>query len=535
MKNLFFILILSQLAFSQTIEDAWVYFKDKPSSAKFLANPTSMLTQRSIDRRKAQSIPIDITDVPIEESYITKVKASSGITMMAKSKWQNCLHIRGIQGDINKLKDLVFVDKIVWARKNLNVAPKLQTIDKLKNEVSYKKTDYNYGESANQVQMLNIHQLHKQNFEGEGKIIAVLDGGFPGVNTQKPFENLIKNNRILGGYNFLDKNSNYFTRHFHGTIVLSTMGAIADNEVIGTAPKASYYLFITDDADTENPVEESYFVEAAELADYYGVDIINASLSYMEFDDKGYSHSFNDMTGDKTFSSKGVNMAFSKGIVVVVSAGNSGNSATNPYITAPSDAFGALSIGSVNAIKSKAADSSIGGTFLGDRIKPDLMARGVFTRVINENGQLDFFSGTSFAAPLVAGGIASFWSAKPNLTAKEVVQLVRQSADKYTKPNYQFGYGIPDFQSALGITLNNSSFETDSVVVSPNPAKDFIKVNINNSSFVSFVLYNSLGQKVLDQTLNPSENTINVNSLSKGIYYYEVSSSVNIKGKMIKE
>ena len=52
--------------------------------------------------------------------------------------------------------------------------------------------------------------------------------------------------------------------------------------MVGTAPDASYYLFITEDDTTENPVEESHWVEAAEEADSLGVDIINTSLGYFE-------------------------------------------------------------------------------------------------------------------------------------------------------------------------------------------------------------------------------------------------------------
>jgi hypothetical protein len=58
-----------------------------------------------------------------------------------------------------------------------------------------------------------------------------------------------------------------YTADSHGTLVLSTMGGYKENSLVGTAPDASYYLFITEDVASENPVEESLWVEAAERAD----------------------------------------------------------------------------------------------------------------------------------------------------------------------------------------------------------------------------------------------------------------------------
>jgi hypothetical protein len=80
MKKLYFLLILVFSNFGYTqIEDAWVYFNDKPSAASFLSNPLSMLTQRSLDRRTAQNIALNVTDVPVEASYVTQITNATGI------------------------------------------------------------------------------------------------------------------------------------------------------------------------------------------------------------------------------------------------------------------------------------------------------------------------------------------------------------------------------------------------------------------------------------------------------------------------
>ena len=538
MKKLYFLLILiiANFGYAQ-IEDAWVYFNDKPSSATFLANPLSMLTQRAIDRRTAQNISIDISDVPVEQTYITQISAATGITVMAKSKWLNALHIRGTQTDIQALTGLGFVNHVTFANHSLNPGGRIsQNSNKIQavNKNLDAQVSYNYGGSQNQIEMLNGHLLHQQNFTGQGKIIAVLDAGFPGVNSAAPFQNLITNNQILGGYNFPDANTNYFTRNNHGSNVLSTMGGFADGQLVGTAPNAQYYLFITEDVNSENPVEESYWVEAAELADYYGVDVINSSLGYFDYDNTNYSYQYNDMIGNKTFASRGANMAFNKGIVVVISAGNSGATA-EPHIATPADAIGALTIGAVNSAEVYASFSSIGPSFDG-RIKPDVCAKGAGTTVSSPSGTIYTSNGTSFSSPVMAGMVATFWSAVPNLTAQQVVNFVRQSADNYNAPTNQKGYGIPDFQLALTNALNLETIDTNqSFVVYPNPSENQITFQLEKNQKGILYFYDVLGKNILTKEISENNNTLDIQNLSKGVYYYKFESNKVFKGKIIKK
>ncbi|HEX7870044.1 MAG TPA: peptidase S8, partial [Chryseobacterium sp.] len=114
----FFFLLISTAMFSQ--EDAWVYFNAKPNAQTYLDSPSLMLSQRALDRRTNQNIALDFSDVPLETTYIDQIKSSTGITVMAQSKWLNALHIRGTQVNITALKNLAFVDKVVFANKNLN-------------------------------------------------------------------------------------------------------------------------------------------------------------------------------------------------------------------------------------------------------------------------------------------------------------------------------------------------------------------------------------------------------------------------------
>ncbi|RUT71811.1 T9SS C-terminal target domain-containing protein [Flavobacterium cupreum] len=528
---LFLLLLLSSAMFAQE-EDAWVYFNAKPSAQTYLDNPLQMLTQRSLDRRINQNIALSINDTPVEKSYISQVKSSAGITIMARSKWLNALHIRGTRANVTALKNLAFVEKVFFADKTLNTTSKkvqsnktAQTKDKLKTAVNYA-----YGTSANQIQMLNGQVLHEQNHTGSGKIIAVLDAGFPGVNTAQPFENLINNNRILGGYDFVSRNDNFYTGDDHGTMVLSTMGGYKENALIGTAPDASYYLFITENTASENPVEESLWVEAAERADSLGVDIITTSLGYFEYDNANYSHTYSDMNGVTNFISRGAEMAFSKGIIVVASAGNEGNTAER-HIGGPADAVSVLTVGSVTASEVRSDFSSIGPSF-DNRIKPDVMAQGTAAVVSNTSGSIVTVNGTSFSCPIMAGTIACLWQAFPSKTNKEIRQMILESSDKYAVPDNFYGYGIPNFGTTLGV----ENFEIPVFSIYPNPVKTAVSFSFPDQTTASVAIYSVLGQKVIEQQITNQNPVLSLQSLKSGLYFYVFDADgMHRTGKIIKQ
>jgi len=534
MRNLLvlFLFLISFSGFSQ--EDAWVYFNDKPNAQAFFDNPLSELTQRALDRRTTQGIALNLTDAPIEQSYIDQIASASGITIKAKSKWLNCLHIRGSITDIQALLSLPFVNHVHFADNSLNsktIAPKVITpINKQMNV----QTSFAYGTSANQIQMLNGDYLHQANYTGTGKVIAVLDSGFIGVSTIAPFNRMFTNGLYLGGYNFVAGNTDVFSSHNHGTMTLSCMVGYVDGQLVGTAPDAAYYLFITEDVSGENPVEESFWVQAAEEADRLGADIISTSLGYFGYDNANYSHTYAEMTGNTAFASQGANIAFSKGMIVVASAGNSGGS-SEPYIGVPAEATNVLAVGAVDANRNYAYFSSIGPSFDG-RIKPDVMAKGQGTTLSNTSGTIVTASGTSFSCPVMAGMIASFWQAVPNFTNQQVIDFVKQSADRFSNPDFQYGYGIPDFQMALATALLSvNSASQDYFAIAPNPANDTIFISFPNGFEASTIqFYNSLGQVVLEKSITQSES-LSVQSLQSGVYFYKIKSdSYTQSGKMIK-
>lgn len=516
-------------AFAQ--EDAWIYFSDKPDAAFYLENPLQMLSQKALDRRSAQQISLDNVDVPIHPAYISQIASASGIIVLAQSKWLNAVHVRGSVSDINQLGNLSFVSSIGFANHALN--PQGRTASQPSTQRPQSATaDFNYGNSANQVEMLNAHLLHQQDFTGSGVTIAVFDTGFPGVDTAAPFARLRDNGHILGTHDFVHDLENAYSGASHGTSVLSALGGFADGQLVGTAPDADYYLFATEDVLSENPVEESYWAEAAEVADSLGVDIISSSLGYRNYDNPDYTYTFEHLDGQTSFITRAAEIAFSKGIIVINAAGNSGGNTASPWILAPSDGAHVLAIGSVDASENYSPFSSVGPTADG-RIKPDLAAKGSGTFVSDASGGINSGNGTSYATPVLAGAVACLWQALPDLTNQEIVDLVKSSSDQYSNPDYLKGYGVPDFSLALESALSVQGHQEEKVFVYPNPVSDRFYLSDASVATTSFWLSDAAGRLVLKGISEASGN--DVSGLRSGVYFYElVREGKTIRGKLIK-
>jgi len=505
--------------FSQ--QDAWIYFTDKPNVASSMANPLTILTQKSINRKNVHGVAIDERDVPVNENYIAQLKNANGITVMAKSKWFNAVHVKGSLADIQALVGFGFVDSIDFAEKSLNTSKPLK--EKKEGKLESDLTNFNYGSSLNQLEMLNGDKLHVSYYTGKGMTIALMDAGFPGVNTAEGFKRLRNTGHILDAYDFVDRDSDVYsnTKSNHGTWVLSTMAGYLHNEFVGTAPDASYYLFITEDALSENPVEESYWVEAAERADSLGVDIINTSLGYTTYDNPNYSYKPSDMDGQTAFITRGANIAYEKGMLVVVSAGNSGNDSWR-VVGAPADAQGVLSVGAVDTNGDYASFSSNGSNVQPTQ-KPDVVAQGQASYLITETNAIRTANGTSFSAPIMAGGIACLWQAFPDKTNAEIMALVRESASQYHSPDFLLGYGIPDLQSALFSAFSYRM--SDQIKLFPNPTVGRIYFNFPmDEPILELNIFDALGRQVDLLNVSIDSNNIDISNLSSGIYLIKMAS-----------
>lgn len=536
---LFFSALFSMQTFAQ--QDAWVYFENKPLSAYFFENPTAMLSQKSIDKRLSKGILIDIHDVPLHEPYIDAVANVNGIQVLAQSKWLNALHVRASLPQIQSLSNFDFVSHIEFANKSLNARNK--SIEHDENVLFSKNleaitSDFNYGNAFNQIAMLQGHLLHQEGFTGQGMDIAVLDNGFLGVNNANGFQRLWSENLILDAYNFVERSNQVFNEGTHGTRVLSNMGGYVSNLFVGTAPDANYYLYVTESNTYESPLEESLWVEAAERADSLGVDVINTSLGYFTFDNPDYNHSYADFDGQTTFMARGTNVAKSRGILCVASAGNSGNT-SSPFVVTPGDALGSFTIGAVDANGNYASFSSFGPTVDG-RIKPDVVTQGLQAVVINQSNIITTASGTSFSSPILAGLMACLWQALPNLTVSQLENLVKSSSSLNPFPTNQMGFGIPNFYQAYlnGLNLSTEIFEELKIVSFPNPILNQMMLHSNSTvqmNLMDFRLFDVSGKKCLELKVLLNE-WIDLNFLKSGLYFYEIQTNdFHFNGKIIKK
>ena len=422
-----------------------LYLKDKDlDHTPFSVNrPSEFLSQRSIDRRKRQGIPVDLTDLPVAPAYEKQV-AEAGIEIVGKSKWNNTLLIR-IHKDkeLRKLEGLEFITK----RKKVFQAPD-SVSQRMRSNVrnglnEWSQGDEFYGAADAQLKSLNGKKLHENGYRGKGMMIAVFDGGF--MNADKiPALHKIK---LAGVKDFVvPESKSVFGEMEHGTMVLSTMAANAPDFYVGVAPEAQYLLIRCEDERTESLAEEDYWASAAEYADSCGVDIINSSLGYHGFDDSSMDHYYYEQDGNTALISRTASMCADKGIVCVNSAGNDGMGSWKK-INFPADAKDILTVGSINEHGMNAAFSAVGPTADG-RIKPDVMAFGSPTCVITGRGSIINDNGTSFSSPLVAGMVACLWQALPGKTAKQIIKLVKLAGDNQQHPDNVFGYGVPDFWKA---------------------------------------------------------------------------------------
>ncbi len=523
MKKLYFILVVLvfQVGFAQT-QDALIFFADKENVQTSIDNPLTILTQDALDRKALHNIPIDERDVPVNEDYIAQIKSATGITVWAKSKWMNCVYVQGSQTNVENLLSLPFVTALEWMDKDLNFPQPGSTPDKFAIENS--RIVYDYGIAANQIEMIKGDFLHEQDFTGEGMVIAVMDSGFPNFASNPAFSHIIGNGRLLGTFDFFSRTTDVTGTGSHGVRTTSDIGGFIDGDFVGTAPNASFYLFRTEYGPDENPREEAWWVEALERSDSLGVDVVNTSLGYQDYDNSNYDHSYEDLDGITTIAARGANIATEKGMLLVTSAGNDGNGFGT--VGTPADAIGILAIGAVDSDGDYADFSSRGPTVDG-RVKPDVMAQGRSSAVIDQNGNLDFSSGTSFSSPILAGAVTCLWQSRPEVTNLNIMQIVRESAHLFENPTNQMGYGIPNFEeayNALQILGNEQEFLKRNFAVYPNPVQDILHISFpEDISEAKVQVFNVLGEKVLETAVNAQSARLNFSRLVSGIYIANVS------------
>lgn len=539
---LFFLYAASSAQFSKYI----IKFKDKSGNPFSINNPSQYLSAKAIERRTRQHIPIDSTDLPITPKYIDSVLRAGNVTLINKSKWLNEICIQTTDAAaLAKINSFAFVVSANPVMRVQQTSVNKQNKNKFNEEITQTSQTqrqqaindfYNYGSSLPQIHIHEGEFLHNNGFKGEGMLLAIMDAGFNNYLSVTAFDSARKNNQIIETYDFVKNETSVNEDDPHGMYCLSIIAGNLPGQFVGSCPKAKFYLYRTEEAATEYPIEEQNWAAAAERADSIGVDVFSTSLGYTTFDNPVFNHTYADLNGKITIIARANAMAAKKGIISVVAAGNEGASAWH-YISTPADADSIVTVGAVNAAGVTAIFSSYGPASDG-RVKPTVASVGQGTALINTNSQAVFGNGTSFATPNLAGLITCLWQAFPEFTNMEIIEAVKRSSSKYTMPDDRIGYGIPNFHKAYDdlfqqkiLRQANIILGTDWIKVYPNPFKTnftvLIKPKYTGAS--SFKLYDVKGNLLLSKVFNLQQGQVriikpdNFKPLAKGVYLLNYS------------
>ncbi|MHB1921201.1 MAG: S8 family serine peptidase [Chitinophagaceae bacterium] len=524
-----------------------ILFTDKNGTPFTLQDPTPYLSPRAIQRRIREHIVLDSTDLPVVPRYLDSLRDAGAVKILYVSKWLNLAVIQtSDQQALAKIAAFPFVKKSDSVALRMALSPFREDTLKFGGEDSlnpnpggWLRTGSNpYGNSYAQIHLHQGDYLQQLGYRGQGMVVAMLDAGFQQVDVNRAFDSLRNDHRILGTWNFVYDTSYVYGYHFHGANCLSIMAANLPEEMVGSAPKASYLLLITEDVRSEQPIEEDNWVAGAEFADSAGADVISSSLGYNLFDNPVFNHSYADMNGKTTDITRGADLAVQKGMIVVNAAGNEGTSPWR-YIIAPADGIGVLAIGAVNTNGQVAPFSSYGPSSDG-RIKPDLASVGWNTSLVDITGQVTTGNGTSYACPNLAGLIACLWQAFPEMDNLQIIRAVEESADHYQNPDDRVGYGLPNFrvaydslkniENALGAIQSSALLQGAQARVFPNPFHSLIHVifHAKQDGKMNLRLLDAMGKTEVSQQIPVQGGEYhlvdwgNLSNLSQGIYFLQL-------------
>lgn len=526
-----------------------IRFKDKVGTPYTTNNPSQYLSAKSIQRRAKQKISIDSTDLPITPRYIDSIRLAGNVIILNRSKWLNEVCIQTTDAaalaKINSFPFVISSNPVMRAQ--LGDRENITTRNKFNEEISQTTTGtqtlqttadfFNYGNSFTQIHIHEGEFLHNNGFRGEGMLLAMFDAGYRNYLTLTAFDSVRNNNQIIETYDFVKNEISVNEDDSHGMFCFSIIAANWPGQLVGSSPKAKFYLYRTEDAATEYPIEEQNWAAAAERADSIGIDVFSTSLGYTTFDNPVFNHTYAELNGKTTIIARANAMAAKKGIISVVSAGNDGNNSWH-FISTPADADSIVTVGAVTAAGVPATFSSYGPSSDG-RVKPTVASVGQGTAIAGLNDQPSFGNGTSFAAPNLAGLITCLWQAFPEFTNMEIIEAVKRSSSIYTAPNYRIGYGIPNFHKAhddllLQRTMRNVTpiiTGTKLIEVNPNPVKGkfIIVIKPTTTGMAVFKLYDFNGKlyasKIVSMQQGQSQSIIfdKLQPLATGIYTLQYS------------
>lgn len=449
----------------------WIIFKDKgdykpdlkiTKDSKAYQTGKALLSERAISRRLkvlSEENLIDFKDLPLEKSYIDKIKKLN-IELIAQSRWMNGVSAYLTKSQLKKIAALDFVSKISSVNKLYKQESEQQVKSKSKLRDSLNNI-FNYGNSYRQMETVNVPKVHNLNITGDGIMIASFDDGFDWRHHE-----VFRKLKVKDEYDFINEDKNAFAERNqkytdedrqgqHGTATLSTMSGFKEGKLIGPAFDSEILLAKTEYVPTETPMEEDFWLEAAEWAEALGTDIITSSLIYKAYDSPydNNSYSYDNFDGNTAVTTFAGDRAAYLGIIVCQAMGNYYQTAI-PSLGSAADGDSILSVGAVTYSGEPANFTSNGPTKDG-RIKPDVCAPGVnvyvaeVEKISGNDSTYEFSNGTSFSTPITAGVCALILSAHPELTPMQVIEALKKTASLSNNPNNILGWGIINAYDAV--------------------------------------------------------------------------------------
>ncbi|MEL6132957.1 MAG: S8 family peptidase [Bacteroidota bacterium] len=459
MKKALFISFLLLMGIQLWGQDkCWIFFTDKGDTQHY--SPADLLSDRALARRATQGITIDFYDFPVYTPYVRALN-DKDVTIKQTSRWLNAASAFLTQAQVDQISSLSFVKEV----------RRMQSYSLTLGEAMNCPDSPLLDQPARQLEMVGLLDFHAQGFTGENVLVAVFDNGYLGVDEIDGMAHLFQENRIMATQDYVDGDATLYhacAHCKHGTYVFSILAAQdTASGLIGSAPGADYILLRTENDDSETHQEEDNWLAAAEFADSMGAQVFNTSLGYYNFDEGEENYEFSDLDGETSIITLAGDIAASRGIVVVNSAGNSGQRGLNM----PADGDSVLAIGAVDQCEVVTSFSSVGPTADG-RIKPDLSAMGRSNFFLRNTGEMARGSGTSFSSPIVAGLSACLLQAAPYASNTQIYQAMRRTASFSDNPNNSIGYGIPN--AGLALTFLQETAKENRLLVYPNPVADGI-------------------------------------------------------------
>jgi serine protease AprX len=231
------------------------------------------------------------------------------------------------------------------------------------------------------------------------------------------------------------------------------------------------------------------------------------------------NYTTDNLDGLTSLISRGAGWAAETGMMIIVSAGNAGNSPWK-LITPPADAIGVLSVGAISDQGLPAIFSSFGPTVDG-RVKPEVVSFGVQTVLIRADGMLAVGNGTSFAAPIIAGFATLLWQQNPSLTSGALREYIISLSDRIENPDNQLGYGVPALRTITGINELSTT-----VKIYPVPVVPGDQVTIESSNLIlEMRLYGINGRQKTCEYINEGKLAFIPTDELSGIYILHVITS----------